>query len=934
MGSIRASTAFLAASFLLAGCFWDKEPDKGDSLPVMAGMKLIAASGKSFQQGSDGPLAQSNEKPDFTSRFTYAFRMDSAEVTQASYAGLMGLNPVPASSAYGRGDAYPVYNVSWFDAALYCNARSKAEGADTVYRYSRVDRAGSGSVYALGGLEVRLDVSGYRLPTESEWEYAAGAGKSSDFGWGSLADSAEARDYAWYDANAGGKTHPVAGLKPNAFGLYDMAGNVMEWVNDWKGPYPKGESEDFAGSRDPGPEFDTPIKGGAFKYGMRELRPANRSATYSTIRSATAEYVGFRCAFGAIAHPKFSAADGSLADTDPVRLEVTRIQNLVEGRPAKLVFVNATQTVRHLAYVDFRRSPPRVAEYGDIGNVFYPVLSPNGEWVAFGTALEGSATGSSVYVRKLGDTASPAKLIGPGFIPRWWVDPVAKDTFLIYASSASDNSQGQWASSQTLMQRVAGGEPSGAPSTLVSQGGFHDGRSQDGRWLATGFRLLKIRDGESGDARVLFTAPQNGKDPGDTSQVCNVSIAPDSTGRMLFLDFGFDRISKVTGSFYDIHQIAFMGNPQGDVLRWFRAPRAEKGWEDLEWSNRVDFAVSASTDEAGGHHRLYLLDLKDSASTLLASGGTLATPGLWLGDAPEDIPTDGLNLDSLGRYNEPANEADQAAFSNRMLLFWKRHRNLELIFTGSSHGYDGIDPHYITKLKAFNMAYPSNGWLGQEEWVKGYALNHCPNLKVVVMEVFPGLLNLPNADFTWGPRVSLSKGVRYDVAHDFWKGGLPFRFEELAARAPGNVLSPEVDSLGSMKVPTYGWGGKAELEFPDPSWGLDNPEYLKNMARIEAMAAYLAERKIHLVLLNFPTNPAFKGTEFYGPYGPKQDVAKGLIGRLKDTEKISPYVHFYDAHDFNNHDYTDAEALDRGHLSSVGAAKLTGRLDSLINTFP
>jgi uncharacterized protein (TIGR02171 family) len=922
----------LFAALLLGACIWDKEPEEIMVVPESAGLKSVPSKGKSFRQGSEGPLASASERPAFTSHFTYDFKLDSTEVTQGMYANLMGVNPVPASSPFGKGDDYPVYNVTWFDAVLFCNARSKAEGLDTVYRYKRLEKTVGGSVYSLTGLEIRMDKAGYRLPTESEWEFAAHAGSVSDFPWGELADSAHAKEYAWFSDVAGGKTHPVASLKPNGFGMYDMAGNVMEWVADWKGPYPSAASVDFAGTRDPGPESDIPVKGGAFPYGLRELRPSNRSATYTTIRSAMAEYVGFRCALGAILNPGYSTPDGSLAKTDPVRLNVEQIRNLVGGRPAKLVFVNANQAVRHLAYVDFGRMPPRLIEYGDRDNVFYPVLSPNGSYVAYGTALEGSASGSSIYVRKVGDTAAAERLIGSGFIPRWWVDPIEKDTFLVYASSASDNSQSQWASSRTLMQKMAGDAPAGAPTVLVAEGGFHDGRSKDGRWLATGFRLLKIRDGASGETEVMFTAPHNGKPDGDTSQVCNVSMSPDSTGRVLFLDFGFDGISKLTGSYYDIHQIAFMADPHGNVLRWFRAPDEEKGWEDLEWSNQPDYAVAASTDAAGGHHRLYLLNLKDSASTLLATGNTLATPGLWLGDAMEEIPAAGLDLDSLGRYNEPANKDDQAAFSNRMVHFWKRHNSLELIFTGSSHGYEGIDPHYITKFKSMNMCYPSNGWLGQEEWVKGYAVNHCPKLKVMVMEVFPGLLNLQDADFTWASRIVYNKGTQYDLSHGFWKGGLPFRFEDLVARAP-NHMSPDVDSLGFFTVPTYGWGGPPSLEFPDPSWGLDNPEYEKNMKRIEAMAVYLSERKIHLVLVNYPTNPAFKDTEFYGPYGPKLDVAKEIIRRFSEMERISPYVHFYDAHQFNNHDYTDADARDRGHLSSAGAAKLTRRLDSLVNTF-
>jgi uncharacterized protein (TIGR02171 family) len=918
-----------SAQFLIACGDREGGADPVDPIGV-GGMRLIRAAGKSFQQGSSGPWAAPNESPPVRNAFTNDFHLDTTEVTQGQFLKVMGYDPVRDSGAFGKGDAYPAYNISWFDAILFCNARGRLSGLDTVYAYNGLKRSAGGRVYDIEGLKVRLDVRGVRLPTEAEWEFAARADGEGEFPWGGLADSALARGYAWYSGNSQVSTHPVAGLKPNAFGLYDMAGNVMEWVNDWKGKYPATGGTDFAGARDPGPEADAPVKGGAFKYGLRELRPSNRSATYTTVRSATAEYVGFRCALGAIAKPRYSTLDGNWSETDPVRLDVTRLENLVEGRPARLVFVNATQNVRHLVFVDYLRTPPRLREFGDAADVFYPVISPDGNWVAYGSRLEGAVNGSTVSIRSLVDSVSPVHEIGPGFIPRWWVDPTSRDTFLVYTNSAADNTQPQWAETRTLLQKIVNGSPVGSPETLA-EGGFHDGRSSDGRWLATGFRTLKVRDGVTGTSRTLFTAPQNGKPASDTSQVCNVSIAPDSTGRTLFLDFGFEGTSGITGSFYGIHQVAFLADALGKVERWFTAPRTEAGWQDLEWSNAAGFAVSGATDDADRHGRLYLLNLKDGSATHLASGTWLATPGLWLGPVPDSLPATDLDLDSLGHYNDPATEAEQVQFSGRMAMFWKRHNNLELIFTGSSHVLGGVAPARITKYQTFNMGYSANGWLGQEEWVRNYAMNHCPNLKVMIMEAFPGWLHYPGGDFTWVAKMGNTLGVRYDRSHGFWKDGLPLRFEAMVARAP-NPNTYDWDTLGTAPVETVNWGGDPVTPI-ESEWGLELPEYQENMKRIEALAVDLAARKIHLVLVNYPTNPAFKGNAYYGPYGPKLPIATAIIRRFRAMETLSPYIHFYDANDFNNHDYTDADANNSGHLSTAGAIKLTTRLDSLVNTF-
>ena len=140
-------------------------------------------------------------------------------------------------------------------------------------------------------LHTREGVTAYRLPTEAEWEYAARAGSTTAYSFGNKAS--KLGDYAWYGDNAGGRTHPVGQRKPNAWGLYDVHGNVWEWVQDWYGPYdvdavtdPQGASADsyrvyrgggwgtFAGNcRSADRNFDTPDMRLA-GLGFRVLRAA------------------------------------------------------------------------------------------------------------------------------------------------------------------------------------------------------------------------------------------------------------------------------------------------------------------------------------------------------------------------------------------------------------------------------------------------------------------------------------------------------------------------------------------------------------------------------------------------------------------------------------------------------------------------------------
>jgi formylglycine-generating enzyme required for sulfatase activity len=259
-------------------------------------MVLIPAKGESFQMGNaDG---EASEKPVHTVSFTYDFYMDTTEVTQGDYASLMSQTfpnySDPHWTEYFKtGDNNPVYNVGWFDAILYCNARSKRDGFDTVYTYT--DIVGTpGKECGLNGVESDPHKTGYRLPTEAEWEFACRAGTTTDYYWGDQANGlyANGGDHnygAWPEDGLHGAAE-VASLIPNDFGLYDMSGNVWEWCHTiCVSPYPSADPVTDPFGPDSGTQRSQ--RGGSWDHGAKWLRSSSR---YCDNPSTTRPVIGFR----------------------------------------------------------------------------------------------------------------------------------------------------------------------------------------------------------------------------------------------------------------------------------------------------------------------------------------------------------------------------------------------------------------------------------------------------------------------------------------------------------------------------------------------------------------------------------------------------------------------------------------------------------------
>ena len=265
------------------------------SVKIQISVERTTVPAGSFTMGS--PAAESGRYNDETQRRVTlnGFNMEKYAVTQGQYQAVMGSNPSSFKANAGAGENQnkrPVEGVSWYETLVFCNKLSMLEGLTPAYSIggkTNPDEWGTiptGFDAVWNGVEIVAGSNGYRLPTEAQWEYACRAGTTTPWHSGETNDNLG--DYAWISSNSNNRTHEVGLKQPNAWGLYDMHGNVCEWCWDWYGEYPTQTQTNPTGAPSGSSRV---IRGGGWNGSAQIVRSAYRGYPSPYSRG---NFLGFR----------------------------------------------------------------------------------------------------------------------------------------------------------------------------------------------------------------------------------------------------------------------------------------------------------------------------------------------------------------------------------------------------------------------------------------------------------------------------------------------------------------------------------------------------------------------------------------------------------------------------------------------------------------
>ena len=870
----------------------------------LAGMLRIKAVGETVLLGTNEVTAKVNERPSMKARFDYDFSMGRTEVTCAEFNDLMTAKGLSLSCEA----SVPATNITYYDAVLFANERSKSEGFDTAYTYSRAVFDSEGHCTNLEGFAYRPEEDAYRLPTEAEWILVAKANWNVSGAW-----TSENSDY---------KLHPVCEKADSSSQVCDIAGNAMEWVNDWLGKFRDTTVTNFVGAPDGGALGQRIVKGGSYRNSAESITLYSRGDVYMVTSSTRADYVGFRLAFGAIPGATWMGNDGKASSSRVVPLTSSATMRfLFQTYRVKLAFRDDKSG--NLAYIDYSSGNLSVYEIEDTLEVYHPEISPDGKYVAFCTGLEGVSGKSDIYVRDLNAAGSNlVKLeVEAAAIPRWRVLE-SGETVIVYVTDAGNNKEETAFKSASTWQVPFANGKFGKPQKLFD-GAYHGGISEDNTLAVTGAKLLRAR--VFGRDTIWYGG----------EQACNASLAKDRSKRTLFLDFGGKTGREYAGVNYGTHERLLVVDSVGNLVQTLAAP-AGYSYDHSEWVSNGNFAVATLTNANGAHTKIVLVNLTDGSLVELVEGDELWHPTLWISEIQSSADTSvGEHLfepDSAGVYFVEGQDWPHEALGYKMNLMWKYANQVEILCVGSSRTEDGIVANKIQSGFALNMGHSGNDMNASLFVAENYGVNHLKKLKTIVVSLD---FDLWQNETAFSDYLFLNTpGYIYDKNHSFWKNEDMADFSQIVeAVSPFSMeaINAYGKSRGWLENESVEWG--TPLVESDSNWSLTNTNSLDwNLDRLENFVKEMDRLQINVVGVIFPQNPRYRETGSWGRYGPQRSAAEKYIESVQALAGRISRFKVLDENRNGNHDYIDQMALNTDHLSIKGAEQLTARLDSLLNT--
>lgn len=920
---MKQSFAISLFALALLACS-NMSSDSSNDTPMDEIDGMIAVRGGTVTLGTKDSKFKPSERPAMKVSLDYDYYLAVHEFTCGEYNALAKEQKLKDFGKCKK-DSLPLANVTYYDAVLIANAKSKSEKRDTAYAYAKATFDSEGHCTNLDAFVFHPEVNAYRLPTEAEWVHAASKG------W-------DPKNNSWNADNSDYKSHVVCSAGKDSRDFCDLAGNVKEWVNDWAGQFRDTIIINYVGSLDGGDLGERVLKGGYFSDRPTEMNVIARGDEYTVEASTRADRIGFRLAFGNIPNPVWLDASGKVQTSAVSALaNASSIKNLTGTHNAILAFRNDISG--NLAFIDYSEGTLSVKEIHDSIEAYHPDISPDGSKVAFCTKPEGISGKSSLYVRDLNAKGTNrVKLdVKSAAIPRWRILDNG-DTAIVYVTDAGNNKdESTFKETATWQVKFSKGK-FGTPQKLFD-GAYHGGISEDNTLAVSGARLLRARIAKSGS-----TITEKARDTiwYDKEQACNVSLAQDKSKRTLFLDFGGKKGQKFVGKSYTTHERIFIADSTGKLIQSIKSPTSYT-FDHSEWASdgNTSNIVATLTNANGAHTKIVLVNPTDSSVIELVEGEELWHPNLWVERKARNTQTDEtgidfeLDPDSAGIYFTTGGSSDAEKYRYKMQLLWQYRDSATVVFFGSSRIFHTLDPDGISRPHfAINMANDHNTLIGSFILFESYVLPHVKKLKYVVVGTDADRLKY--LDSFWDSEAWTYPGYIYDRNHDYWKDGVPKELPSMTDKALSNSKSLKetiLSNRGYRAQPCNGWSDSLPTVKGDSSWNSSNPKpFNKNVEILQKFAKLAAEKNIKVIALETPQNPAYQNTGAYGINGILRSDAPALLQKIQDISKDYPNFIFMDENKMGKHDYTGQMAYDDDHLGNLGAEKLTHRLDSLIKT--